>query len=491
MPSRAAEEIAELANDRVSDGSRKRDLLVIAACGFLLYALNVDFWIYGDSGMYADYALRRKFTEVTLHIGYYALVIAGQATVGQLLGLPIQETMGWMNVAFGAATLCVVYLLALELLKSRPVALLTVVMFGLSGRVIANSTSSEVYITQTFFVLLSFLQFARGRTLVTAAAATMSLLISPLSAFAFLFFPVYDYQQHGVIRWKQLGTLAVVSLALYLPYLVVHGHDLLWGRRGLLAINTNVAPNPVAGLMNFPKYQFKQFTALLLLSIPAMWVLRRNVRFFWLAVAVAVPHIYVIIKLTGEDNVFILNTDFFFAAALALGWTQLSHTRWRWLGPLALAGHLSLYVVSRSLFAFEHHRDYSEEMRDIAQRYLRNEGSAMITDWGTAIALTFYGRERAVGPVMDDPLFRRIYNTEENPPHDPSLLTLPNLYLLDRWKPTPLSRLLSSSESLRRQTNEHSIKLQAERRLNLTCRLLQERTNRLYQCTPNAPVPQS
>jgi len=496
MISGVAEDIAKSARvggNPPPDASHVRDLFMIAGCGLVLYALNVDFWIYGDSGMYADYALRRKFTEVTLHIGYYAMIIVAQATAGQFLGLPIQETMGWLNVVLGAATLCVVYRLALALLRVRSVALLTVVLFGLSGRVLTNSTTSEIYIAQTFFVLLSFLLFVQGRTFWTAAAATASLLVSPLSAFAFLFFPVYDYQQHGVIRWKPLGKLALLSFALYLPYLMVHGYDLLWGPRGLLVINTKVGANPLEGLRNFPKYQFKQYTTLLLLGIPAVWALRRHARFFWLSVAVAAPHLYIIFKLTAEENVFILNTDFFFAAALALGWMELvRHRAWRWVGPVALSAHLSLYVGSRALFSFDHHRDYADEMRDIAQRFVHGQHSSLITDWGTAIAFTFYGREQPVSPVMADPLFRRIYNTEEEVvQYDPNVLNVPKLYLLDRWKPTPLNQLLSSEQSLRQQFNEHSIRRQAERRLNLSCRLLQERTNRLYECTPNTQAPPS
>lgn len=470
----------------------RRDVIVLMLGALLLYTLNVDFWIFGDSGMYADYAMRRDFSEVSLHFGYYLMVIGFQAVGAAVFGIPIQETMGWMAVLFGTLTIGVVYLLATELLGNRAVAILTTLIFGLSGRVITNATSSEVYMSQTFFVLASFLFFVRGRTIWTAAMATASLLISPLSAFAFLFFPVYDYQQHGRIRWKELSTLAAIAFAMYLPYLITHGYDLLWGPRGLLVINVVAKTDPLSGLRNFPKYQFKQFTAMLLLLIPAIVAFKKNPRFLWLSLAVAIPHIYIIIKLVGEDNVFILNTDFFFAAALALGWMELaSHRVLRWLGPATFAAHVGLYLASRALFAFEYHRDYDVEMRDIAKQYLHGQQSSLITDWGTAIALTFYGREKPVSAVMYDSLFARIYNTEDEPQIDPNVLNVPKLYLIDRWKPMPLNRLLSSQASIEKQFALHSTRQIAERRLNISCRLLQEKTNKLYECTPAKTVPPS
>src|SRR4051812_10335336 len=64
--------------------STRRDLLVIAIGSLALFALNVDFWLYGDAALYADYSISRTFTEVTLHFGYYWILIIAQAITGRL-----------------------------------------------------------------------------------------------------------------------------------------------------------------------------------------------------------------------------------------------------------------------------------------------------------------------------------------------------------------------------------------------------------------------
>ena len=35
--------------------TRNRDLAIIAVVALVFYALNVDYWVYGDSALYADY----------------------------------------------------------------------------------------------------------------------------------------------------------------------------------------------------------------------------------------------------------------------------------------------------------------------------------------------------------------------------------------------------------------------------------------------------
>ncbi|MGV3709725.1 MAG: ArnT family glycosyltransferase [Gemmatimonas sp.] len=473
--------------EAIPPATRRRDLIVIGLVSFVLYALNVDFWVYGDSALYADYSLRRSFTEVTLHYAYYWLVIGAQAVAGPLLGLPIEQTMSWLNVAFGSATLCIAYVLALELLGSRPTALITVAILGVSGRVLINSTSSEIYITQMFFVLLSFWAFLRERLWLASIGAALSMLISPLSMFAFLFYPVADYQRTGRIRWNVLIRLTLYSVALYLPYLVVYGHDLLYGPRGLLIINDITRPDPVASARNFPKYQFKQYTTMLVLFVPALFALRRNARFLVLSAAVALPHIFIILKLTGEDNVFIMNTDFFFAAILALGWTQLlSSRRTAWIGPAALAGHVALLVVSRAIFAFDSRSGYGDELRAVYNDHIRGQDATLITDWGTAAAFAFHTRDTASSSLWEEERYLQVWDLDNEPALDSPVRKAATLYVLDRWNPTPLNRLLSSEASLRQQREDHSVESDARRRLNISCTLLEQHTNRLYRCTRNA-----
>jgi len=54
--------------------------------------------------------------------------------------------------------------------------------------------------------------------------------------------------------------------------------------------------------------------------VPALLAWTANVRLILLALTVAIPHLHIIFKLTGEDHVFIPNTDFFCAACIVMGW---------------------------------------------------------------------------------------------------------------------------------------------------------------------------
>ena len=457
------------------------DLFLVVAAGLLLFGLNVDFLLSGDAAIYADYALQAKLDELTLHIGYYALLVAADRTFGALLGIPIQETSVWLNVVAGALTLAVAYLLALRFLGTRRDALLCVVIFALSGRVLANATTSEIYMPQTLLVLLSFWFFVRERVLGAGVLAGLAMLISPLSAFAYLFFPVYDYQRAGRIRWAVLLRLTAGGVLIYLPYLILFGREMLWGQRGLLTVNRIVPFDPVATLLGFPVFQFKTYTILLLLLIPALFAVRTHRRFLALTLAVAVPHIYIILKLTSEDNVFILNTDFFFACWLVIGWGVLAKSAvGKWLAPLPLAGHLALLLASGSIFRFESGRGYAAEMRDIARTYLQGRDAVLITDWTTSMILTFYGRPAITNTLEREPLIRQIYDLEKQP-LTPQL-TGAEILLLDPWKPGPLNQLLRSEASLQAQRLSKAVVSRAEQRLGLECTLIQEGTNRLYRC---------
>lgn len=472
------------ATSAVPASTRRRDLAIIAVCGLLLYGANVDFWIYGDSALYADYSLRRAFDNVTLHLGYYWLVIAAEATFGRLLHIPIEQTMAWLSVTMGAAVLCVGYVLAFDLFKSRTIAVVTVIIFAVSGRMIANSTTSEVYMAQTLFVLGSFVWFVREKIVLSAIAAAAAMLVSPLSVFAFLFYPVFDYQRTARIRWSVLVKLGVIALACYSPYLIFRGHELLFGIRGLLVISGGTPTEPMTAARNFPKYQFKQFTAMLVLFLPLLFALKKYRSIIALSAAVAIPHLYVILKLTGEDNVFIFNTDFFFSLLLALGFSELwKHRAVKWIGPAAVAAHVGTLIAAGSLFGVKDHKDYAGEMRGGFDTYLRGKNAHAITDWGTAMAFIFFARDSAATDLVLEPLIHRIFDLDNQPDSDSLELAGKDLYVIDRWNPTPLNRLLSSAASVEEQYQKNSLRYIAERRLNLTCTLLQERTNRWYRCT--------
>lgn len=477
-------EITGTSPARTDTGGRARDFALVATVGLLFFALNVDFKLSGDATMYADYVLLGKFDELTLHIGYYAIVYAVHHTIGAVLGAPIEESMAWINVGAGALTLGVAYLLGRSFLGNRRDALLCALILAVCGRMLLNATSSEVYMTQTLFVLWSFYLFVRERIVAAGLVAALGLLVSPLSAFAYLFYPVLDYQRAGRIRWAVLCRLAGAALLLYLPYLIVYGHELLWGYRGLLGIRDFRVFNPRGMLAEFPKFQFKHYSFLLLLLVPAIFAARRHGKFLVLSLAVALPHLYIISKLVGEDNVFILNTDFFFACWLVIGWRQLE--QWaaagRWLAPIPLVAHLGLLWLSGALFHFEAHKGLPDELRATSHKYLVDHDSVVVTDWNTLQALVFYGRPAPRSTIRLDPLAARVFDTDNIRRMNPGLLDARELYLIDPWEPGPLSLLLRSKASLDAQWRDNAIVSRADRYLRLDCKQIERTSSRIYRC---------
>ena len=458
------------------------DVVVLMLAAFALYSLNVDFRLYGDAGLYSDYVVLHKFDEITLHFGYYVSLFVTDKLLGGLFGIPIQESAVWLNVVAGTLSVGVAYGLARELLGTRRDALLCAVIFGLSGRVLANATSSEVYMLQTLFVLTSFYLFVRERIVWSGLLSAAALLVSPLSAFAYLFYPVYDYQRAGRIRWNVLLRLAGACLAIYLPFFIVNGHEVLYGIRGLVTIHSVVPFRPLAMLANFPKYQFKAFTVLPLLLVPALYAWRENRRMLALALAVGIPHFYIILKLVGEDHVFILNTDFFFACCLVLGWRQLQNHKFaRWIAPALLLAQVGTYVASGVIHSYRPHREYADEMRRVAVTYLLGRDSVLITDWGRAVSLTFYGRPRPTTTILREPLFRnQIFDIEK--PDPIQKLNRSEIYLLDAWQPSPLNRLFRTEESSAEFRRQHSVVSVAERNLHLQCIFIEGTEHRIYRC---------
>jgi hypothetical protein len=274
---------------------------------------------------------------------------------------------------------------------------------------------------------------------------------------------------------------------IYLPYLIIDGHELFYGTRGLLVISKIAHVDPRATLFNFPKYQFEAYSALLLLVLPVLLALRQRRGFILVALAVALPHLYIILKLTGEDNVFILNTDFFFAGSLVAGWSELvRRTKSVVLASVPVAGHVAIYGLAGLLFTSDHNRTYQMELRSIADRYVKGKPSILITDWGTQQAFVFFGRDSASTVVAQEKLASQIFDVENIPNMQGTpagTLDAENLYLLDTWHAGPMSRLLRSKAGLLQAEQDNSILNRSRRLLGVECEPMQRGFSRLYRCT--------
>lgn len=459
-----------------------RVAMALAVLSLLFFAVNVDFLMRGDATTYATYVLLGKFDDITLHNGYYFIIYALHHGIAAPLGVPVHETMALVNVLCGAVATALVYLLVERLVGQRAVAIMAAVLYAISGRVLMNATSSEIYMMQTVFVLLAMWWYAGEQAFAAGLAAGASLLVSPLSAFAFLFFPVWELTQPEGVRWRAFGRFVLGGTLVYMPYLVTCWRELFWGRRGLLVIRNVSLINVELLAVNTPKYLFKHYTALLLLLIPATLELRTNRRFFWLTLATVLPHAYIVAKLTSEDHTFLLNADPFLCAWMALGAAALfTHRHLRWLAPLPVVVHLLLFVKSGAIFSGQHHRGYADELRQTARTYLVGKPAVMITDWDVSIAMTHFGRDSVVSIPERDPLFAHMYDLTARDGPRPSLAGQ-QLYLMETWSPSGLNRLLRSPESLDALRRTLSVRAVAERRLGLRCSELSRRIHVLYRC---------
>ena len=150
---------------------------------------------------------------------------------------------------------------------------------------------------------------------------------------------------------------------------------------------------------------------------------------------------------------------------------------------MLLLGHVALFVASGVMHSFQPHREYANEMRRIAKTYLLGRDAIMVTEWGHAVTLAFYGRPQITTTVVRELLFQdQIYNIQTNPLPPITKLDRSEIFLLDPWAPSPLNRLMRSKDRIEASRLEHSVASIAERELHLRCDLVEETVHRVYKC---------
>jgi hypothetical protein len=461
-----------------------RDSIVAIVLGLLFFGVNENFTLSGDSALYIDYALNAKFDEITVHYGYYRVIWAIDRLIGAPLGIPLHEMVVHMNVVFGALSLAVGLGLARHLIRDRGYAILAVVFFAVNGRMMLNAAMGEIYMLQTLLVLISFLLYVRDRVAWAAFAAGLSLYVSPLSVFAFGFYPTYDLIRWRRFRWNVWLKLIIVGFLTYLPFLVVHGREMLFGIRGLLVIPNISTSNPAELLRNFPQFQFKHYTTLLLLAVPALLSWRRERSLILLMLAVFIPHLYVIAHLTSEDNVFIFNTDFLFCCTLAAGARALA-TRWsggRFVWPALLAAHVLLMTLTRTYFSFDNRRNEASELAAVGRKYLEGRSAALITEFNQSVTVPFFARATVRGPLMQDTLWAQMADVSSRADLAPRL-RVAEIYVLETWMPSGLSNLFRSDDQIAAIRAQNQWRGWAKRVAGIDCdELVQKGIYELYRC---------
>ncbi len=143
--------------------------------------------------------------------------------------------------------------------------------------------------------------------------------------------------------------------------------ELLWGVRGVINEDDGRQIDLALGAYDIFRFQIKHYSFLNLLMIPAMFALWREKRLLWTTLAVMLPNIYVISKLRGEDNVFILTLDVFIAFWIIIGWRVLGKRSLEWIAIMLLLAHSVVFLISEKPFLANSNKIFSDEVRSIGR----------------------------------------------------------------------------------------------------------------------------
>lgn len=456
---------------------------LVLVSGFVIFVTNVDLLSTGDTIYYANIIDTMSFDRLTAHQGYYVLGLIVSALMNIFVDVPTDQALAYMSVIFGSAALCVAYVLAKHYLESSDYALLTVLVLLISHRFFENSIWAEIYVVQAFFLWTAMLLFERRWFYSSGLALVFAFWITPLTLPFCLWFAVSAYLRRT--GWLSLLKTAIPGLVLYGLFLGFFYEELLWGNRGLLLQDQAREVLLGAGLKNFVAYQFKHYTILNLLLIPAVFLIRKYSYLAWTSIAICLPNIYVISQLRGEDNVFILPLDFIFAIWMVIGIRYLVMRR---LGTVAFAMivfHGAVFVWAERLFLRETNAEYPTEIREIGETIRSQENSMIFFDWSARMAFIYFNRNEPSWPLEDGYWYDKSFDLgrirrEGVEPND--FANHGPIYVLETWDFSPYASLFLSDSAIEERRARVSRKAQLERFLDVQCTPHSEGIYVLHRC---------
>jgi hypothetical protein len=453
--------------------------IFVAACVF--YLTSLDFATSGDAVYYANLIDTLRFDDLTLHQGYYVIGLVF-ARVGEwLFGASTVQSITAMNAFFGAGMLAVAYPLLCRYLGSSRDALIGVLMLLLSHRVFFNATAAEIYTMQTFFVWTSFLLFENRRFYWAGVSIALAMWISPLTVFFGLWFPLVAWLRG--FGWSAIFKFAGAGALLYLPFLAVFYQELFWGTRGILKISGQKDTTPLFAAKNFAKFQFKNYSILNALLIPAVFALKRERTLILMTLALAVPNIYVLSKLSGENNVFILPLDLIFVCWFMVGWRVLRDHSLVWIAYVAFLYQIVNFAIAEHSLFRPANAEYAEHIREIGQIVAAEQDPAVLTLWSNQMDYVYYNRAEPAFPLEEGDWFQQTINIDEiSDQTKAEILEHDVIFVIDPYRPTGYSELYMSEESLARRYDARSIRRKVERHVGLDCEPVLEGRTVLYRC---------
>ncbi|MEI9937640.1 MAG: hypothetical protein WDO69_10515 [Pseudomonadota bacterium] len=190
----------------------------------------------GDSAAYNTQIDALDLASRSTHVGYLGLGIV----FNKLLPFGTDLNMNVMVLAIGVVGLIGVYAVARRLSGSRWAAVFSVLLALVLPSELRGSLLSEVDVVSVSLIALSYAWFLAEVPLVAGAVFGLSVLVTPMSGpMLTVFVLTVSLSEAGLARnasrhLLKLAKFGVAALAVYLPVVLTHYHDYVYGRRGLL-----------------------------------------------------------------------------------------------------------------------------------------------------------------------------------------------------------------------------------------------------------------
>jgi len=197
---------------------------------FIFSLITPDAFEFGDPAIYTQLINNSEFSHAAVHLGYYVLGVF----FTKLLPFSDCMSLNIMNCFFGAAIGSIFFLLVYMIIKNYLYSLISVLFLTTNYYFIYNTLYAEVYISQTFFIVLALFLWLRSRPIFTGVSLVISYLISPSTLFALpAFFFLRPFFKDLVKITITFGMFAI--LLIYPLY-----SDYLYGDRGLLTTGFSI-----------------------------------------------------------------------------------------------------------------------------------------------------------------------------------------------------------------------------------------------------------
>ena len=153
----------------------------MVAGSFVFFAsLAPDAFTNGDDAVYAQQIRSFDFSQRTTHLGYYLI-----ASPLALFAPDFSDySLNLMNALFGALTAGTIFLLTLAFSDSLSAANCAALFLVTNYVFVYNCVFAEIYISQTFFLVLALLFWSYGRAIAGGLAFGLSALITPSTLLA-------------------------------------------------------------------------------------------------------------------------------------------------------------------------------------------------------------------------------------------------------------------------------------------------------------------